>query len=473
MFRQRNRNVTWVRAGQGGRPRRTRSADLLERSVPGGIDGRHLFDLERALEEVGLPSIPGTTPAEELRELLRAAAEIEHGLMAQYLYATFSSTNAPITSSIRGIAIEEMGHLVTVENLLLAAGSPPYLGRYDHSPNDFDPFPFHLEPVSRGVLAKYAACEMPTLEDVDPEEQDVLPELLADAAAAAGTIAPHRIGLLYTKIYWLLRPSDAPPADPSGEPWEGYPVAMVAQIEPGRHVGQYPPPGPLPPQATEDDWQSGNPSVLVCPVGSRAEAMLAVARVAAQGEGFASEADAHFDRFVAAYRQAVVAGSIGRPFATDPWYVGAGAASGAPEAEITAPRAIEFARLGDVIYETLLLTIGLTLHPDNGFGADRRSRLAGLCIDLMRRSLRSLARAFPRLRIRDDATSPELSPCLTLPPDQDGPAAMRARLAVQIAAGITLASSLEAATDLHVTLRSAATATREVLEALQAEGTDA
>jgi hypothetical protein len=73
--------------------------------------------------------------------------------------AAYSCTDRAIASIVARIATEEMAHLVSVQNLLLASGSAPYLGRYDKSPQEFDPFPFSLEPISPLVLAKYAACE--------------------------------------------------------------------------------------------------------------------------------------------------------------------------------------------------------------------------------------------------------------------------------------------------------------------------
>ena len=100
--------------------------------------------------------------------LLQLAAEIEHALLVQYLYAAFS-----VDSSAKGVpdtgfldifstAKEEMGHLMTVQNVLLALGSAPSLYRED-MPTDtsFYPFPFMLEPVSKASLAKYVLAEMP------------------------------------------------------------------------------------------------------------------------------------------------------------------------------------------------------------------------------------------------------------------------------------------------------------------------
>src|SRR5688572_28878011 len=61
--------------------------------------------------------------------LLHVAAEIEHALMVQYLYGAYSLGGPQVPEQYRavvrdwqtlilGIAKEEMGHLVTVQNLL-------------------------------------------------------------------------------------------------------------------------------------------------------------------------------------------------------------------------------------------------------------------------------------------------------------------------------------------------------------------
>ena len=70
--------------------------------------------MTEALASQGVPRLPGLTPEEEAIALLRYAAEVEHGLMAQYLYAMYSSRNAAVQGTLKRIAIEEMGHLVTV-----------------------------------------------------------------------------------------------------------------------------------------------------------------------------------------------------------------------------------------------------------------------------------------------------------------------------------------------------------------------
>lgn len=113
----------------------------------------------------------------ELIRLLRSAAEIEHSLMIQYLYAVFSiklprysmlagwSTHrhGGPPNSLLGVAVEEMVHLYTVNQMLVALGARPNLGRQQFPLEvDIYPFPVHLEPLSPSSLAKYVYIEAPS-----------------------------------------------------------------------------------------------------------------------------------------------------------------------------------------------------------------------------------------------------------------------------------------------------------------------
>jgi hypothetical protein len=110
-------------------------------------------------------------PYIELLRLLHEAAEIEHALMIQYLYAAFSvkpayagivGNGAPSTNNLMGVAVQEMQHLGKVNQLLVALGAAPTLIREDfpYEP-DIYPFRFHLEPLSRLSVAKYTWTEAP------------------------------------------------------------------------------------------------------------------------------------------------------------------------------------------------------------------------------------------------------------------------------------------------------------------------
>src|SRR5882672_8315387 len=107
--------------------------------------------------------------------LLTSGAEIEHALMVQYLYAAYSIDGEQASearramvegwrASILSVAREEMGHLLTVQNVLVLLGAPINLSRemlpWDH---EFYPFPFSLEPLSKETLQRFIYAEMPML----------------------------------------------------------------------------------------------------------------------------------------------------------------------------------------------------------------------------------------------------------------------------------------------------------------------
>ena len=105
--------------------------------------------------------------------LLTIAAQIEHSLMVQYLYAAYSLGGSQTPEDQRGrvaawrqvilgIAKEEMGHLATVQNVLKFLGAPLALDREDYPwDSQLAPYPFILERLTRASLAKYIVAESP------------------------------------------------------------------------------------------------------------------------------------------------------------------------------------------------------------------------------------------------------------------------------------------------------------------------
>ena len=105
--------------------------------------------------------------------LIYIDAEIEHGLMVQYLYAGYSLGGPQVPEKYRdmirgwqevilGIAKEEMGHLISVQNVLKLIGAPLDFGREDFPwDTEFYPFPFSLEPLTLQSLASYVYAESP------------------------------------------------------------------------------------------------------------------------------------------------------------------------------------------------------------------------------------------------------------------------------------------------------------------------
>ena len=99
--------------------------------------------------------IAPVTTREELIYLLSRAAELEHGLACIYLFAAYSLKNDVSeggmtdeqATMVRGwrrflssVAVEEMGHLAQVSNLLTATGGAPHFKRAMLVPRGRDPW---------------------------------------------------------------------------------------------------------------------------------------------------------------------------------------------------------------------------------------------------------------------------------------------------------------------------------------------
>ena len=240
--------------------------------------------------------------------LLDVAAEIEHSLMVQYLFAAYSLGGKQVPSelhgdvrawqeTILGVAKEEMGHLVTVQNIRTALGLPLHLEREDYPwGSKFYPFDFTLERLTLDSLATYVCAESP--EHWSGQEAD---EIKARAARETGTTV-NRVGALYEAITRIV-------ADRSRIPDVAFDAATV------------------PRQASWDEWGRGyaegargesnnipsvpTPDLLILEVPSRDGALSALGEIGEQGEALkplpAEEPDdggedSHFIRFITIYR---------------------------------------------------------------------------------------------------------------------------------------------------------------------------
>src|SRR5690348_16403589 len=229
----------------------------------------------------------------ELTYLLSQAAELEHGVMCEYLYAAFSlkSTAGPGLRAdqleaverwrrvIFAIAGEEMLHWAIVQNLLTAVGSAPYVSR-PHMPHQARGYPpgvqVRLLPFGKAALEHFVYLERPEgMEGADAEGfQPAGPPL---APMRPGEIIPRgqdfaTVGHLYRSIERGL----AYLADKLGE---------------GRLFI-----GPAFQQADETTF--GWPDLL--PITDLAGASRAIERIVEQGEGARGDwADAHYGRFLA------------------------------------------------------------------------------------------------------------------------------------------------------------------------------
>lgn len=282
---------------------------------------------------------PDMTEKDQLVMLLHIGAEIEHSLMVQYLYAAYSLGNESVPQEHRekvkrwqddilAVAKEEMGHLLTVQNILTLLGAPINLNRLD-LPWDipFYPFPFQLEPLTLQSVACYVYAEMPSTEELDAalkrckdpvklksyrrfKDRDFREINKIAHSRAARNGGAHRVGGLYDKIVTLLG-DDKFIRD---HMFQENSYAFQASVDDwGR--GYQPRPQMLTAGGSFADKQPARPEVLeahvmVDRVATRGQAILAIQALSQQGEGpglFEKDTGAlsHFDRFLRIYQEFV------------------------------------------------------------------------------------------------------------------------------------------------------------------------
>jgi hypothetical protein len=351
--------------------------------------------------------------------LLHTAAEIEHALLAQYLYAAYSLDRGAggdvprWRRTIVGIAREEMAHLLTVQNLLRFIGGPLNLEREDFPFLTFlYPFPLTLEPLTKASLAKYVAAEMPA---DPPQPQEVIDEVVARATGATGGLAVNRVGVLYETLAGIFEDADKL-ADGDLRP------ATATEL-----------------QAAPDDW-FGGPPLLVSAVASRAEAVDALRAIGAQGEGLATPPagapPSHFDHFFRIYSAFPDPGtpSPTLPVASNPNTLrDQSDDADLEQGRITHPTTRLWAHLCNVRYRMLLLDLahalrlpGLMEDPDSG-APTNRGHLRDWTFNEMRLGVGGIARLLTLLPLKQapsvedpsNAGAPfELPYTLTLPDDE-------------------------------------------------------
>lgn len=320
--------------------------------------------------------------------LLETAAEVEHALLVQYLYAAFSlkkntevsdpvQKNALTTWSlrVRRIAFEEMAHLMSVQNLLLAIGLRPNLEREDFPPRkDLYPFKLRLQPLSQRSLAKYVTAEA-------PQDATGIADIVEQAKEERGTTI-NRVGTIYGLLGVVFSTAEQITGGGSGsESWDRLlrQVAAAAYLQdrdPTRwHLGDNViDPRTLAFQADGDDWHGA----IIHRIEDRAAARGAIRQIGEQGEGPTSSGEeSHFERFRSMYQ----GGNGLPPFpSAGEWTPTRDVPQDPITAAIAEPRTQRWARLADLRYELLL---GFIEHHLLTSDANDRGNLAGWAFEEM------------------------------------------------------------------------------------------
>jgi len=294
---------------------------------------------------VGLSKSLHETWLDHLTLLLHAAAGVEHELMVQYLYSAYSLGLDQVPADQRNddqslliqlwrrnllaIAKEEMGHFLTVQNILTVLGAPTLWGRGNYPwDNRYFPLRRHeFTPLTLPSLSCYVYAEAPANTaavarrywGIDLEEVD---RIIAKVSAELGS-PPHRVGQLYKEIVRIIRNSALIPdaafhaetfsTQASWEEWgKGY-KPFVSDSEASTKGGGYePPPEPTSSPASLP-WTTLIPAtaaqarVIVSQVATRTEVLAALQSIGEQGEAPdcnpANDEPSHFDRFINIYRR--------------------------------------------------------------------------------------------------------------------------------------------------------------------------
>jgi Ferritin-like len=322
--------------------------------------------------------------------LLGEAAQLEHMIMCQYLYAGFSLKESDELTAdqhtlvdgwrkqIHGIAVQEMLHMVLVANLMSAIGAAPMFGR-PNFPQRSGYFPagvqLDLLPFGEAALAHFLYLERPEgMERMDAAE-------FVPAAPPRAPLDPDEalprgqefatVGHLYRGIADGLRHL----ADRYGED--------------GLFVG--PPRAQATPEAFH--W----PQLIA--VTDLESALAAVEEIIEQGEGARGDwQDAHYGRFLRLWDEyqknrdfeparPVLAAFTRQPFDEKE-----------PRPLLTDPGTRQVAEMFNVGYEVLLQTLTRYFtHTDET--DEQLDTLIGAAIGLMTEVLRPLGHALTRLPV--------------------------------------------------------------------------
>jgi hypothetical protein len=376
--------------------------------------------IARLTRQTGIPDVHGTTLNKTV-ELLRVAAEIEHAFIVQYLYGALSLRQDDPNgnnwyTTLLAIAVEEMGHLMTVQNLLSILCQPPYLERQSYPAPASYPFEKTLKCFALGWLGDFVIAESP----VDA----TLPRELPPNPNA------RRVATYYTYLYWLFKESE----QPSG-PW-----AIPNPHLPDEHLkdSDFADVAMLMDHImTPEDWgvapqQTTQPTAgiqvlahgpFTTTADARDGALNAIYDVAAQGEGPIPQSNSHFDRLSQIYTTASTLSQIPLKNVSDNPHTSPEGRM-APENEtglITHPTARQLAALLNLRYGMLLTEIGLAARMPRSAvaaGVSIKCKLAAWAMDTDMYAIHQLSDLLNAQPLKASRTAPSdlrASPPFELP----------------------------------------------------------
>jgi ferritin-like protein len=329
---------------------------------------------------------------EELIDALTEAAELEHGLLLQYLFAAYSMKKrldeglAPQDQEdirawegvITGVARDEMAHLGSVCNLLSAIGGAPRFGRpnFPQPGGSYYPFDFRLMAFGDETLYRFVCFELPEGEPPPPPPR-VGPLLFADTAAALPPdVVPDPLVFRYIgELYRQIR--------------HGFETIPEGELFVGPRFAQ-----------DTDDWSNRFRLHLAT---DRSSAQRAIDAIVLEGEGSPEHREgSHYDRFrdirvALAERPRLVPS---RPVVSDPRtraHRDAPAGGTLLQREMT----VAVAELANAVYITVLVLL-LQYYAFGGESASQRGAIRSALRHLMSGVFRPLAEILTELPVADD-----------------------------------------------------------------------
>jgi len=299
------------------------SSSLMSLPPVASATGEPPTGLSKSLHETWL---------DHLTLLLHAAAGVEHELMVQYLYAAYSLGGDQVPAdqadlvqlwrrNILAVAKEEMGHFLTVQNILTVLGAPLLWGRGNY-PWDNQYFPlrrFEFSPLTMESLSCYVYAEAPAKTASIAKRyygmrRKEVDRIIKKVRKAVLRGSPHRVEQLYAKIVSIIKnPALIPDSafhpetytvQASWEEWgKGYkPYVPDPESLPLTPIGPAVPLAPVRIPPTEVEAR-----VIVSQAASRTEVLAALKLIGEQGEspyvGIQDEQPSHFDRFIGIYQK--------------------------------------------------------------------------------------------------------------------------------------------------------------------------